>query len=135
MKRILTTIACAIGFVLVVSASAAQTLNTIKSRGILKCGANVGLAGFGIPDKQGNWTGFDVDYCRALAAAIFNDPSKVQFIPTTGQNRFTALQSGDVDVLIRNTTWSLSRDTSLGLNFTGVNYYDGQGFIVRKALA
>jgi len=133
MKRFLTTITCAIGFVFVVSASAAQTLNTVKSRGILKCGANVGLAGFGIPDKQGNWTGFDVDYCRAIAAAIFNDPSKVQFVPTTGQNRFTALQSGDVDVLIRNTTWSLSRDTSLGLNFTGVNYYDGQGFIVRKA--
>src|SRR5256885_14495263 len=134
MKRFLTTITCAIGFVFVVSASAAQPLNTDKSRGILKCGANVGLAGFGIPDKQGNWTGFDVDYCRAIAAAIFNDPSKVQFVPTTGQNRFTALQSGDVDVLIRNTTWSLSRDTSLGLNFTGVTYYDGQGFIVRKAL-
>src|SRR5947208_14277898 len=134
MKRFLTTITCAIGFVVVVSASPAQTLTTVKSRGILKCGAKVGLAGFGIPDKQGNWTGFDVDYCRAIAAAIFNDPSKVQFVPTTGQNRFTALQSGDVDVLIRNTTWSLSRDTSLGLNFTGVNYYDGQGFIVRKAL-
>jgi len=134
MKRALATIASAVGFALVVSSSAAQTLNTVKSRGILKCGANVGLAGFGIPDKQGNWTGFDVDYCRALAAAIFNDPSKVQFIPTTGQNRFTALQSGDVDVLIRNTTWTSARDTSLGLNFTGVTYYDGQGFIVRKTL-
>src|SRR5256885_2047595 len=134
MKRFLTTITCAIGFVFVVSASAAQPLNTDKSRGILKCGANVGLAGFGIPDKQGNWTGFDVDYCRALAAAILDDPKKVKFVPTTGQNRFTALQSGDVDVLVRNTTWTSSRDTSLGLNFTGVTYYDGQGFIVRKAL-
>jgi len=134
MKRGIAAIACAIAFGFAGSAVTAQTLNTIKTRGILHCGSNVGLAGFGIPDKQGNWTGFDVDYCRAIAAAIFNDPGKVKFVPTTGQNRFTALQSGDVDVLIRNTTWSLSRDTSLGLNFTGVNYYDGQGFIVRRAL-
>ena len=134
MQRVFATIACAIALALGISASAAQTLNTVKARGILHCGSNIGLAGFGIPDKQGNWTGFDVDFCRALAAAIFNDPTKVKFIPTTGQNRFTALQSGDVDVLVRNTTWSLARDTSLGLNFTGVTYYDGQGFIVRKSL-
>jgi len=134
MKRGFATIACAIVFAFTVSASTAQTLNTVKTRGILNCGANAGLAGFGIPDKQGNWTGFDVDYCRAIAAAIFNDPMKVRFVPTTAQNRFTALQSGDVDVLIRNTTWTSARDTSLGLNFTGVTYYDGQGFIVRKAL-
>jgi general L-amino acid transport system substrate-binding protein len=134
MKRAFTTIACAIALAFAVSSAAAQTLNTVKSRGILNCGSNVGLAGFGIPDKQGNWTGFDVDFCRAVAAAIFNDPAKVKFVPTTGQNRFTALQSGDVDVLVRNTTWSLSRDTSLGLNFTGATYYDGQGFIVRKSL-
>ena len=101
---------------------------------MLNCGANVSLAGFGIPDAQGNWTGLDVEYCRAIAAAIFNDPTKVKFVPLTAKDRFTALQSGDVDVLVRNTTWTLSRDTSLGLNFTGVNYYDGQGFLVRKSL-
>jgi general L-amino acid transport system substrate-binding protein len=134
MKRYLATIAAAIGFVLFVSPSTAQTLNTVKARGVLNCGSNTGVAGFGIADRQGNWTGFDVEFCRALAAAIFDDPAKVKFIPTTGQNRFTALQSGDVDVLNRNTTWTLARDTSLGLNFTGTTYYDGQGFIVRKSL-
>ena len=134
MKSRFATIACAVVLALCASAGSAQTLNTVKSRGILNCGSNIGLAGFGIPDKQGNWTGFDVDFCRAVAAAIFNDPAKVKFVPTTGQNRLTALQSGDVDVLVRNTTWSLSRDTSLGLNFTGVTYYDGQGFVVRKSL-
>jgi general L-amino acid transport system substrate-binding protein len=134
MKRGFATVACAIAFALVASASAAQTLNTIKTRGILNCGSNTGMAGYGIADRQGNWTGFDVDFCRALAAAIFDDPNKVKFIPTTGQNRFTALQSGDVDVLNRNTTWTIARDTSLGLNFTGATYYDGQGFIVRKSL-
>jgi general L-amino acid transport system substrate-binding protein len=134
MKRGLATIACAIGFVLVVSASAAQTLNTVKSRGILNCGAHIGLGGFGVPDKDGRWSGFDVDFCRAIAAAIFDDPNKVKFVPTTAQNRFTALQSGDVDVLIRSTTWTLSRDSSLGLNFTSTTYFDGQGFIVRKSL-
>ena len=134
MKHNLITAAFAAAVALAGSSAGAQTLNTIKSRGILNCGANVGLAGFGIPDNQGKWTGFDVDFCRALAAAIFNDPSKVKFVPTTGQNRFTALQSGDVDVLVRNTTWTSSRDTSLGLNFTGITYFDGQGFIVRKEL-
>jgi general L-amino acid transport system substrate-binding protein len=92
------------------------------------------LAGFGIPDAQGNWTGLDVDVCRAIAAAIFNDPAKVKFVPLTAKDRFTAVQSGDVDVLVRNTTWTSSRDVSLGLNFTGINYFDGQGFIVRKSL-
>src|SRR5437870_4823278 len=114
--------------------ASAQTLNTVKARGILNCGSNGSLAGFGLPDAQGNWTGFDVEFCRALAAAIFNDPTKVKFVALTAKDRFTALQSGDVDVLARNTTWTSSRDTSLGLNFTGVNYYDGQGFLVRKAL-
>jgi general L-amino acid transport system substrate-binding protein len=112
----------------------AETLETVKSRGLLNCGANGQLPGFGIPDAQGNWTGFDVDYCRAIAAAIFNDPTKVKFVPLTAKDRFTALQSGDVDVLVRNTTWTSSRDTQLGLNATAVNYYDGQGFIVRKML-
>jgi len=114
--------------------ASAATLDTIKSRGVLNCGANGQLPGFGLPDAQGTWTGFDVDYCRALAAAIFNDPTKVKFVALTAKDRFTALQSGDVDVLIRNTTWSSSRDTQLGLNGTTPSYYDGQGFIVRKAL-
>jgi len=112
----------------------AQTLAAVQQRGVLNCGANGNLAGFGLPDAQGNWTGFDVDYCRALAAAIFNDPTKVKFIPLTAKDRFTALQSGEADVLVRNTTWTSSRDTTSGLNFTGINYYDGQGFMVRKAL-
>ena len=135
MKRVISTLAIAAAtFGLTASMASAQTLNSVKQRGILNCGANVALAGFGIPDAQGNWTGFDVEYCRAIAAAVFNDPSKVKFVPLTAKDRFTALQSGDVDVLVRNTTWTLSRDTSLGLNFTGVNYFDGQGFLVRKSL-
>ncbi len=92
------------------------------------------MAGFGLPDPQGNWTGFDVDFCRAIAAAIFNDPTKVKFVPLTAANRFTALQSGEIDVLSRNTTWTMSRDTTLGIDFAAVNYYDGQGFMVRKSL-
>ena len=116
------------------SAASAQTLNTIKSRGVLNCGSNGTLAGFGLPDAQGRWSGLDVDLCKAIAAAIFNDPNKIKFVPLTAKDRFTALQSGEVDLLARNTTWTSSRDTSLGLNFTGVNYYDGQGFLVRKAL-
>jgi general L-amino acid transport system substrate-binding protein len=115
-------------------ASAQATLNNVKQKGFLQCGANTGLAGFGVPDAQGNWTGFDVDYCRALAAAIFGDPTKVRFTPLAAKDRFTALQSGEVDVLIRNTTVTMSRDTTLGLDFPAVNYYDGQGFMVRKKL-
>src|ERR1043166_4564098 len=132
MKKILSLLA----FALVVTAqtASAQTLKTVKDRGILNCGANGSLAGFGLPDAQGKWTGLDVDVCRAIAAAIFNDASKVKFVPLSAKDRFTGLQSGEVDVLARNTTWTSSRDTSLGLNFTGVDYYDGQGFIVRKAL-
>jgi general L-amino acid transport system substrate-binding protein len=101
---------------------------------MLNCGANGSLAGFGLPDAQGKWTGLDVDFCRAIAAAVLNDADKVKFVPLSAKDRFTALQSGEVDVLARNTTWTSSRDTSLGLNFTGVNYYDGQGFMVRTAL-
>ena len=101
---------------------------------MLNCGANGTLAGFGLPDAQGKWTGLDVDFCRAIAAAVLNDADKVKFVPLSAKDRFTALQSGEVDVLARNTTWTSSRDTSLGLNFTGVNYYDGQGFMVRQAL-
>src|SRR5437016_6519381 len=134
MKRAVTTLALAAAVALAASAASAQTLNSIKSRGNLNCGANGTLGGFGLPDAQGNWTGLDVDFCRAVAAALFNDPTKVKFVPLTAKDRFTALQSGEVDVLVRNTTWTSSRDTSLGLNFTGVDYYDGQGFMVRKAL-
>ncbi|MBV9428388.1 MAG: amino acid ABC transporter substrate-binding protein [Bradyrhizobiaceae bacterium] len=134
MKRVLTSIICAAALGLAASPADAQTLTTVKTRGVLNCGSNPALAGFGLPDAQGNWTGLDVDVCRAIGAAIFDDPTKVKFVPLTAKDRFTALQSGEVDVLVRNTTWTSSRDTSLGLNFTGVNYYDGQGFMVRKAL-
>jgi general L-amino acid transport system substrate-binding protein len=134
MKRVLTSIICAAGLGFAASSADAQTLTMVKTRGALNCGSNTGLAGFGLPDAQGNWTGLDIDFCRAIAAAIFDDPTKVKFVPLTAKDRFTALQSGEVDVLVRNTTWTSSRDTSLGLNFTGVNYYDGQGFMVRKAL-
>src|SRR6201988_1388592 len=134
MKRAVTKLALAAAIAVAASAASAQTLNTIQSRGMVNCGANGTLGGFGLPDAQGNWTGLDVDFCRALAAAIFNDPTKVKFVALTAKDRFTALQSGDVDVLARNTTWTSSRDTSLGLNFTGVNYYDGQGFLGRKSL-
>jgi general L-amino acid transport system substrate-binding protein len=109
-------------------------LKAVTDRGVLNCGANGTLAGFGLPDAQGKWTGLDVDLCRAIAAAIFNDANKVKFVPLSAKDRFTALQSGEVDVLLRNTTWTSSRDSSLGLSFTGVDYYDGQGFMVRKAL-
>ena len=134
MKRFLTLLVG--GAILAISASAApaQTLNAVKQRGLLNCGANGTLAGFGLPDAQGNWTGLDVDFCRALAAAIFDDPTRIKFVPLTAKDRFTALQSGEVDLLARNTTWTSSRDTSLGLNFTAVNYFDGQGFMVRKSL-
>ena len=132
MRRFGTILALAV--VLAAQSASAQTLQAVKDRGILNCGANGTLAGFGLPDAQGNWTGLDVDVCRAVAAAIFNDASKVKFVPLSAKDRFTALQSGEVDLLVRNTTWTLSRDTSLGLNFTGVDYYDGQGFMVRKAL-
>lgn len=135
MKRVFITLAIAAAFGMTAqAASAQQTLNTVKQRGVLQCGSNTGLAGFGLPDAQGTWTGLDVEYCRAIAAAIFNDPTKVKFIPLTAKDRFTALQSGEIDVLSRNTTWTSSRDTQLGLNFAAVNYYDGQGFLARKAL-
>src|ERR1700752_2025572 len=112
----------------------AETLKTVKDRGMLSCGVSQGLPGFSSPDDKGNWTGLDVDICRAIAAAIFNDPSKIKFVPLSAKDRFTALQSGEIDVLSRNTTWTISRDTSLGANFTGVTYYDGQGFLVKKSL-
>ena len=113
---------------------AQSTLDAVKSKGYLQCGVNTGLAGFSQPDARGVWKGLDVDACRAVAAAVFGDASKVRYTPLTAQQRFTALQSGEIDVLSRNTTWTITRDTSLGLNFVGTNYYDGQGFMVPKKL-
>ena len=111
-------------------AQAGKTLDAIKSRGQLVCGVHTGLAGFSQADSQGNWSGLDVDVCRAIAAAILGDATKVKWVPLTAAQRFTALQSGEIDILSRNTTWTLTRDASLGLNFIGTTYYDGQGFIV-----
>ncbi len=112
------------------AAYAGATLDAVRQKDFVQCGVNTGLAGFGIADNQGNWVGHDVDYCRALAAAVLGDGSKVRFTPLSAQQRFTALQSGEIDVLSRNTTWTLTRDGSLGLEFAGVWYYDGQGFMV-----
>lgn len=136
MKRVLilgfaAAVACA---GLATAASAESTLEVIKKRGVLNCGANTGLAGFGQPDDKGNWTGLDIDYCRAVAAAVLGDPTKVKFFPTNAKERFTVLQSGQVDLLVRNTTWTLQRDAELGFVFGPVNYYDGQGFMVKKSL-
>jgi general L-amino acid transport system substrate-binding protein len=108
-----------------------STVDAIRGRGQLVCGVNTGLAGFSAPNAQGQYQGFDIDLCRGVAAAILGDPGKVRYVGTTTQNRFTALQSGEVDILTRNTTWSFSRDTSLGFDFPAVNFYDGQGFMVR----
>jgi general L-amino acid transport system substrate-binding protein len=116
------------------AAYAGKDLDAIKARGNLICGVTTGVAGFSLADSQGKWTGLDVDTCRAVAAAIFGDADKVKYVPTTAQQRFTALQSGEVDLLARTTTWTLTRDTALGFDFTGVNYYDGQGFMVNKKL-
>ncbi|BBF92741.1 amino acid ABC transporter substrate-binding protein [Blastochloris tepida] len=116
------------------SASAQATLKTVQARGHVLCGVSQGLPGFSAPNDKGQWSGLDVDFCRALAAAIFNDPAKVTFVPLSAKDRFTALQSGDIEVLARNSTWTLSRDTALGLDFPAITFYDGQGFMVRKSL-
>ncbi|GLH75588.1 amino acid ABC transporter substrate-binding protein [Bradyrhizobium sp. SSBR45G] len=134
MKRVTLALTLALAPVLASVGAHAETLKTVKDRGMLACGVSQGLPGFSNPDDKGNWTGLDVDVCRAVAAAIFNDPTKVKYVPLSAKDRFTALQSGEVDVLSRNTTWTLSRDTSLGANFAGITYYDGQGFMVKKAL-
>jgi general L-amino acid transport system substrate-binding protein len=120
--------------VVAATAASAATLDDIKGKGHVQCGVSQGLPGFSNPDDKGNWTGIDVDLCQAVAAAIFGDGSKVKYTPLSAKERFTALQSGEVDMLSRNTTWTATRDTALGLNFAGVNYYDGQGFMVRKSL-
>ncbi len=132
MRHLIITAALAAVFS--VPAHAGKTLDAIKARGQLVCGVNTGLAGFSAADSQGNWTGLDVDVCKAIAAAILGDASKVKWVPLNAQQRFTALQSGEIDILSRNTTWTLTRDASLGLNFTGVTYYDGQGFMVPAKL-
>ncbi len=119
---------------LAAGAAAATTLEDVQNRGTLNCGVVNGLAGFGAPNASGEWEGFDVDFCRAVAAAVLGDPQAVEFVPTTGRTRFTALASGEIDLLARNTTWTFSRDTDLKFDFVGVNYYDGQGFIVPKEL-
>jgi general L-amino acid transport system substrate-binding protein len=128
-RRWAFTLAVLVG-VLTTTAWAQTTLQKVKDRGKLVCGVNASLAGFAAIGTDGKWQGFDVDYCRALAAAIFNDANKVEFLPLTAQARFTALQSGEIDVLSRNTTWTLSRDVSLGLNFGPTLFYDGQGIMV-----
>ncbi|SMY06392.1 amino acid ABC transporter substrate-binding protein [Flavimaricola marinus] len=114
--------------------ASAATLDDVKARGTLNCGVTTGLAGFAAPNAEGVWEGFDVDLCRAVAAAVLGDPMAVNFVPTTGQTRFTALASGEIDMLSRVTTWTYSRDTDLSFEFAGVNYYDGQGFMVPRAL-
>jgi general L-amino acid transport system substrate-binding protein len=134
MKRVSLVFTLALAAGLSTQMAQAQTLKTVKDRGMLSCGVSQGLPGFSAPDDKGEWTGLDVDVCRAIAAAVFNDPTKVKFVPLSAKDRFTALQSGEIDVLSRNTTWTVSRDTSLGANFTGVTYYDGQGFLVKKSL-
>jgi general L-amino acid transport system substrate-binding protein len=134
MKARLAIAACAVAALASGNLHAQSTLDAVKSKGYVQCGVNTGLAGFSQPDSRGVWKGLDVDSCRAVAAAVFGDASKVRYTPLTAQQRFTALQSGEVDVLSRNTTWTVTRDTSLGLNFVGVTYYDGQGFMVPKKL-
>lgn len=131
--RILS-VAVVFGASIGLSYAAENTLEQVKQRGYVTCGVSQGLPGFSNPDNEGNWSGIDVDVCRAVAAAIFGDDTKVKYAPLSNKERFAALQSGEVDLLSRNTTWSMHRDTALGIDFTGVNYYDGQGFIVRKDL-
>jgi general L-amino acid transport system substrate-binding protein len=116
------------------AAQAGPTLDEVKQRGYLKCGVSQGLPGFSAPTAKGEWAGLDVDFCHAVAAAVFGDAGKVRFTSLSAKERFTALQSGEIDLLSRNTTWTISRDTALGFNFVGVTYYDGQGFMVRKDL-
>jgi general L-amino acid transport system substrate-binding protein len=130
LKRLIAPLAAAGLILATLPAHAGKTLDAIKSRGQVVCGVNVGLAGFSAADSNGKWSGLDVDICRAIAAAVLGDPEKIKYVPLTAQQRFTALQSGEVDILSRNTTFTLTRDASLGLHQTAVTYYDGQGFMV-----
>src|SRR5580700_6458560 len=134
MNRFLGILVASLAFAVASYGVCAQTLDQVKTRGQLLCGVNVGLGGFALPDAQGKWAGLEVDYCRAIAAAVFGDASKVKYVPLDGASRFEALKSGAVDVLIRSATWTLSRDTVQGHDFEAVYYYDGQGFMVRKSM-
>ena len=134
MKYTASVLGAAAAALLLASGATAATLDDVKARGQLVCGVSTGLPGFSNPDDKNVWAGIDVDVCRAVAAAVLGDASKVKYTPLTAKERFTALQSGEIDLLSRNTTWTATRDTSLGLNFAGVNYYDGQGFMVTKKL-
>ena len=129
-RKSIAAAAALLGAVASAPASAGQTFDAVKAKGFVQCAVNTGLAGFSFADSQGKWTGLDVDLCKAIAAAMFGDAEKVKFTPTTAQQRFVALQSGEVDVITRNATQTLMRDTALGFNIAGVNFYDGQGFIV-----
>ena len=138
MGKVLSTIALAASFSVAVTGAFAQTttsatLDAVKAKGYLQCGVTGGVPGFSAPDANNVWTGIEVDFCRAMAAAIFNDPQAVRYTPLTSQERFTALSAGEIDVLSRTTTWTMSRDTQLGIKFIGTMFYDGQGFMVRKA--
>ncbi|MDH3280673.1 MAG: amino acid ABC transporter substrate-binding protein [Gammaproteobacteria bacterium] len=133
-KVIVTSAAVAMAGMVSGAATAGPTMDTVKSKGFIQCGVNTGLPGFSSADEKGNWQGIDVDVCRAVAAAVLGDADKVKFTPLTAKERFTALQSGEIDILSRNTTWTLTRDAALGLNFAGVIYYDGQGFLIHKKL-
>ncbi len=134
MKKITSTFLLASVLAVSANTASAATLDDVVGKGFVQCGVSQGLPGFSAFDDKGNWSGVDVDVCRAVAAAIFGDDGAVKFTPLSAKERFTALQSGEVDVLSRNTTWTATRDTALGLNFAGVNYYDGQGFMVPTAL-
>lgn len=133
MKKTVFGMVGAVALSAVASVASADTLADVKAKGFIQCGVNSGLAGFSAPDDKGEWTGLDVDFCRAVAAAVFGDGTKVKFTPLSAKDRFTALQSGEVDILSRNTTWTINRDTALGLNFAGVTYFDGQGFMINSA--
>ncbi|MEG9862719.1 MAG: amino acid ABC transporter substrate-binding protein [Parvularculales bacterium] len=134
MKKLAYALAGLASIVFATNAMAMETLGQVKDRGHVQCGVSQGLPGFSNADDSGNWTGLDVDLCRAVAAAVFGDSEKVEFSPLSAKQRFTALSSGEIDILSRNTTWTMTRDTQLGLNFAGVNYYDGQGMMVPKSL-
>jgi len=132
LRQVVVAAAAVTGLLTGLPAHAGKVLDAVRARGQVVCGVNTGLPGFSSADNEGKWTGLDVDVCRAVAAAVLGDGTKVKFVPLTAQARFTALQSGEVDILSRNTTWTLTRDASLGIVFTGVTYYDGQGFMVQK---
>jgi len=134
MKKLHATAVAAAATFVIAGVSEAGTLEDVQGKGDVQCGVSQGLPGFSNFDDQNNWSGIDVDTCRAVAAAVFGDADKVKFTPLSAKERFTALQSGEIDMLPRNTTWTQTRDTALGLNFAGVNYYDGQGFMVPKEL-